>query len=186
MNTFNQRQGKHRETCLIRWAVIDVPVIGFDETHEWFKDDGEPVVFSGQVEHRRLCIPSFVKSNGCFSVNDFVSSESIYILNFNVFRYLENTLFHFIFRFRRHVHAVCPDEVVVEIKEENVIDLVANCLASQFPCCVCQMIYRGFQPVREHGVTNPRYGKQEHEADQTDDDRQFDKSKTFVSLFPSY
>lgn len=74
---------------LIRRAVIDVSVIGFDETYERFKNDGEPVVFSGEMEHRRLCIPSFVESYGCFSVNDLVPPESIYIFNFNVFRDVE-------------------------------------------------------------------------------------------------
>lgn len=156
---------------LLRQAVIDVPVIGFDETYKWFENDGEPVVFPGQVENRRLCIPSFVESYGCFSVSYLVPPESIYILNFNVFRDVERSLFHFTFRFRRHVYAVCPDEIVVEIQMENVIDLVASRITSQFPCCVCQMIYCGFQPVREHGIPDPRYGKQEHEAGEKDDDR---------------
>lgn len=172
-------------TGLLRRAVINVTIIGFDETYERFENDGEPVVFSGQVEHRRLCISSFVESYGCFSVTYLVPPESIYILNFNVFRDVEGSPFHFTFRFRRHVYAVCPDEVVVEIQMENIIDLVASGITSQLPCCVCQMIYRGFQPVREHGIPDPRYGEKQHEAYETDDDSQFNEGESLVSPFPS-
>ena len=97
--------------------------------------------------------------NQSLAVCDFFLSKEINIQDIHFFRDIEGAFFHLLFPFRCHISAVRPDKIVSKIQVEDIINLIADRIASQLPCRAGQMVYSCFQPIAEHCITHLWDGK---------------------------
>ena len=87
--------------------------------------------------------------------------------------------------FGGRIGAVGPEARLFEIEMEEVVDLLANRIVSQFTGDADQFPGRRVEVVAEQGVPNLRDGDQQHRPDEQDDHGEFNQRISPVSHFPN-
>ena len=132
----------------------------------------------GKVNNGGFRIPAAEKPDGHLAGRLFLFPRDVDVGKLNVSGKAGRLLFEFVFLFGRHVHAVDPVAFLVQVNLQDLIDLVTNRQASEFPGRADESPRCGAQLVCEEGFPHLGDGDEKHESDEKNDDGKFDQRVT--------
>ena len=166
------------KAALFRLPDIEVFFMGLDGVDEGVEHQCHESLPLGEVNNGGFRVTPAEKPDGRLARCLFLFPRDVDVGKLHVSGKAGRPLFELVFLLGRHIHAVDPVAFLVQVDLQDLIDLVTNRQASEFPRRADEPPRRGAQLVGEEGFPHLGDGDEKHESDEKDDDGKFDQRVT--------